>query len=186
MRRETARAAKAWHAAPFSRESLEVEMALGTAARAACSSFRGCGSTVAALAYRSDIEKQEKTPRYPGQRKLSPLRNRFGRFVVTFTHISVTLVSLNDSTFSVVPEAGLTLGWNLNSQVKVTLGYTFIYWSEVARPGNQIDRNRNPSLIPTDPAFGNGLGGGARPAFNRFQENGYWAQGINFGVEFKF
>ncbi len=89
------------------------------------------------------------------------------------------------STFSVVPEVGLNLGYAITPRIKATFGYTFMYWNNVARPGEQIDRNVNPSTMPTNQAFGNGLGGGNRPSFN-FQESTYWAQGLNLGLEFKF
>jgi hypothetical protein len=88
------------------------------------------------------------------------------------------------NTFSVVPEVGLNIAWNITPRIKATVGYTFLYWSNVARPGNQIDSNLNPAQIPTSQQFGNGLGTN-RPVFN-FQGSDYWAQGINFGLEFKF
>ena len=88
------------------------------------------------------------------------------------------------SAFSVVPEAGLTLGWAITPRLKATLGYTFLFWSQVARPGDQIDRNINPALQPSNQNFGNGQGA-AQPAFS-FHESGFWAQGLNFGMEFRF
>ena len=88
------------------------------------------------------------------------------------------------STFSVVPEVGLNLAWNITSQLKATFGYNYLYWTHVARPGAQIDNNLNPSIMPTNQLFGLGQPGG-RPAFN-FQNSDYWAQGISFGLEFKF
>ena len=78
----------------------------------------------------------------------------------------------------------MTLGYNITPRVKATFGYTFLYWSNVARPGNQIDRNINPVNIPTSGAQGLGPAGGP-PTFN-FQQSGYWAQGLNFGLEFRF
>jgi hypothetical protein len=86
--------------------------------------------------------------------------------------------------FSVIPEANLKLGYDITPRVRATVGYTFLYWSDVARPGNQIDRNLNSGLIPTSQLFGNGLGGN-RPAF-QFHGSGYWAQGLDVGLEFKF
>jgi hypothetical protein len=88
------------------------------------------------------------------------------------------------SAFSVVPEGGLNLGWDITPRWKATLGYTFLFWSQVARPGEQIDRNLNPALQPSNQNFGNGLGA-AQPTFS-FHDSGFWAQGFNVGLEFKF
>jgi hypothetical protein len=89
------------------------------------------------------------------------------------------------STFSVVPEGALNLAWNITPRIKATVGYTFMYWTQVARPGSQIDPTVNPGLIPTGSVFGNGLGA-ARPAFSSARETDFWAQGLNLGLEFKF
>jgi hypothetical protein len=88
------------------------------------------------------------------------------------------------SSFSVVPEAGLNVAYNITPRVKATVGYNFMYWTNVARPGAQIDANLNPATMPTNQLFGNGQGG-TRPVFS-FQGSDYWAQGISLGLEFKF
>jgi hypothetical protein len=61
------------------------------------------------------------------------------------------------------------------------VGYNFLYWSNVIRPGNQVDRVINPNLLP--PA--NGLGGPNRPTFE-FHGSDFWAQGVSFGLEFRY
>jgi hypothetical protein len=83
--------------------------------------------------------------------------------------------------FSVVPEGQLNFGWQVRPQVRVNVGYTFLYWSNVLRPGAQIDRNVNSSLIPTSQTFGMGAPGG--PPFFSFHSSDFWAQGVNFGVQ---
>jgi hypothetical protein len=88
------------------------------------------------------------------------------------------------SEFSAVPEAGLNLGYQITERLTATVGYTFIYWSNVLRPGNQIDHTINPALPPTDQDFGNGLGQN-RPAF-AFHSSDFWAQGINLGLVFRY
>jgi hypothetical protein len=88
------------------------------------------------------------------------------------------------SSFGVIPEFGLDAGCWLTSQLRVSLGYEFLYWSRVARPGNQIDTNVNPAQVPRDPNFGNGLGD-ARPAF-QFRQNTFWAQGFHLGLGFQY
>ncbi len=80
--------------------------------------------------------------------------------------------------FAVVPELGLTLGCDLTRRLRATFGYTFLYWSRVARPADQIDTNVS-QLPPEAPA------GSHQPAF-AFIMSDYWAQGMNFGLEYRF
>ena len=47
--------------------------------------------------------------------------------------------------FAVVPEANLSVGYQVNRVISVFAGYSFLYLSNVARPGEQIDRVINPS-----------------------------------------
>src|SRR5205823_4342832 len=49
--------------------------------------------------------------------------------------------------FSVVPQVGLKFGYAVSEQVQLTLGYNFLYWSGVARPGDHVDLGVNPNLI---------------------------------------
>ena len=88
--------------------------------------------------------------------------------------------------FAVVPEAGINVGVRLTSWATLVFGYTFLYASNVARPGNQIDRVVNPSQSPaislTNPAA---LNGAARPAF-KFEGSDFWAHGLNAGIALNF
>jgi hypothetical protein len=84
-------------------------------------------------------------------------------------------------TFSVVPEFGVNVGYYITPYIKLYVGYTFIGWTNVVRPGNVIDRVVNPSQIPP----GGALVGPARPAF-RFRDSDFWVQGINIGVELRY
>jgi hypothetical protein len=86
--------------------------------------------------------------------------------------------------FAVVPEVGFNVGYMVTPRVCVYLGYTFLYWSDVVRPGDQIDRVVNLTQLPTNLGPGT-LVGPARPAV-LFKETDFWAQGINLGVEFRF
>jgi hypothetical protein len=51
--------------------------------------------------------------------------------------------------FTVVPEVGLNLGYQITPWMQARVGYTFLYVSDVVRPGNQIDRTVDPHLVPT-------------------------------------
>jgi hypothetical protein len=87
--------------------------------------------------------------------------------------------------FAVVPEVGVNVGYQVTDHVRAYVGYTFLYWSEVARPGDQIDTTINASQLPTSTGAPSTLVGPARPAFVLHQTD-FWAQGINFGLEFRY
>src|SRR5262245_18888290 len=92
------------------------------------------------------------------------------------------------SQFAFVPEIGVNAAWNITNHVRARIGYSALYWSAVARPGDMIDRNINPKLIPTGQDFDKAFNPAAeqrRPVF-QFQDNGFWAHGLNFGVEFHY
>jgi hypothetical protein len=86
--------------------------------------------------------------------------------------------------FSVVPEVTINVGYQINCHLRAFIGYNFIYWSSVFRPGEQIDRELNPTLFPTT--------GGTVPVTGPIRplpvlkESDFWAQGVNFGLEFRY
>ena len=61
--------------------------------------------------------------------------------------------------FSVVPQFNLKLGYQLTPCLRVTTGYDFIYWSRVARAGDQIDPAVNASMLPGGARSSNGSDG---------------------------
>jgi len=83
--------------------------------------------------------------------------------------------------FAAVPEIGLNVGRQVTSNVRIFTGYSLLYFSNVVRPGDQIDTVINPTQLPTANGPGN-LVGDARPA-PLFRDTDFWAQGVNFGVE---
>ncbi len=95
--------------------------------------------------------------------------------------LSSNIGSYSQNEFSVVPEFGITCGYQMTDHIRLTLGYTGIYWSNVVRPGQQISPDVNPNLLPpvADP-----FSGANRPAF-AFDTTDYWIQGINLGGEYR-
>jgi hypothetical protein len=87
--------------------------------------------------------------------------------------------------FTVVPEVGMSVGYYATDWMRVSVGYNFLYWSSVVRPGQQVDRVVNPFLIPNFDTTGLVNNGVVRPVMP-FKTTDYWAQGITFGVEFNF
>src|SRR5262245_37031796 len=56
--------------------------------------------------------------------------------------------SQSGNAFSVLPEIGINLGYQLTPRLKAFVGYSFLYWSNVVRPGEQIDTNIDAARIP--------------------------------------
>jgi hypothetical protein len=79
-----------------------------------------------------------------------------------------------------LPELTATLGYRITPWAALSVGYNFMYVSEVVRPGRQIDPSVNPANFPT----GSGAGV-ARPGF-QFHGEDFWLQGVNLGVTFRY
>jgi hypothetical protein len=100
--------------------------------------------------------------------------------------------------FAVVPEVGVTFGYQVTDWLKATIGYNFIYWSNVLRPGDQIDRTLDITQIPG--GFAQNLGNGTfrdnttgaiiqplnppRPV-QLLKDTSFWAHGLTIGAEIR-
>jgi hypothetical protein len=87
--------------------------------------------------------------------------------------------------FSVVPEAQLKIGYQLGRFTNLFIGYNFLYWSNVVRPGSTISRTVDFNGIPTSGLY-NPAGPILAPAPPSFVNSAFWAQGINLGILFTF
>jgi hypothetical protein len=88
--------------------------------------------------------------------------------------------------FSVVPEFGLAVSANLTQNIRLQLGYSLMLWSQVARPGAQIDRNVNTGQVPGSPPPNFGVVNGPTAPIFRFNDEFFWAHNFNIGVEVHF
>lgn len=86
--------------------------------------------------------------------------------------------------FSVVPELGVTLRYQITTNLYASVGYNILYWSNVVRPGDQIDRVLDVTQIPNGP-LGFQPTGQRRPAV-LFRESDLWAHGISVGLELRY
>ena len=86
--------------------------------------------------------------------------------------------------FSVVPEGEARIGYQFNNRFRAFAGYDFLFWSNVARPGDQVSRTVDVTTIPTAGLFDPTAHGATAPV--PIKSSGYWAQGLNFGMEFDF
>ncbi len=92
----------------------------------------------------------------------------------------------SSTAFSVIPDVSFNVGYQIFPHLRGFIGYNFLYWSNVIRPGTSIDRGLDVTKIPNfplnpEPAPVQGL----HPA-PIFHNTGFWAQGINFGLEFTY
>jgi hypothetical protein len=83
--------------------------------------------------------------------------------------------------FVVVPEVGVTLGWQATQWLRCTIGYDFLYINDVVRPGSQIDPLVNTKLVPISPNFGSTSG----PNFPMptGKSDTFYAHGLQFAAE---
>ncbi len=81
--------------------------------------------------------------------------------------------------FAWSPDIGANIGYQVTDHLRAFVGYDFLYLSDVVRAGDQVDLRVNPNQLRGVAA------GPALPAFN-FHGSDYWAQGVSFGLEFKY
>jgi len=79
---------------------------------------------------------------------------------------------LSRDEFCVVPELNLSLAYQIRPCLSLSIGYNFMYWSDVLRPGDIIDTS-----IDTDGDLE------TRPLL-AFNSSNYWVQGLNLGVHY--
>jgi hypothetical protein len=105
-----------------------------------------------------------------------------------FTQLS-NLGGHDSDQFAVLPEVDLTAGYAVNTWLRISIGYDFLFISDVLRPGNQIDGGVNlfrTSLVQqANPPIAAPATDPARPSFSPSQSN-FWAQGLKLGAEVRF
>ena len=141
--------------------------------------FIGTGLKVAVGVNRMSVNiygSQVITPPLPAV----PVNAPFGVFALATNSGRTT-----QTQFAVAPEGNLKLGYELAENLRVWVGYDFLYISNVVRAPEQIDltinRNNiptfaNPNPVPVAPF---------RPAV-LFQTTDFWAQGLNAGLEYRY
>jgi hypothetical protein len=81
-----------------------------------------------------------------------------------------------------VPELQFKIGYAITPCVRATLGYDFLYYSDVIRPGDQINRE-----IPKGQTFQQGHATDSTASPSRFfNTTSFYAHGLVFGLEFSF
>lgn len=107
-----------------------------------------------------------------------PIQTFRGAYLALPTNIG----RYTQDSFAVVPEVNLSLGYQVSPYVAVFAGYSFLYLSNVVRPGDQIDRVINPTQGPGFSGDASSvLTGPARPTYLG-NTGDFWAHGINLGL----
>ncbi len=87
--------------------------------------------------------------------------------------------SFQRNRFAVSPDIGANIGYQVTNHMRAFVGYDYLYLSNVVRAGDQVDFRVNPNQL-------RGMSAGpALPAVN-FHSSDFWAQGVSFGLEFKY
>jgi len=81
--------------------------------------------------------------------------------------------TFHSTDFSVLPEVGVNVGYQVSDAIRLWVGYSFLYWTRVVRPGNQIDLRVDLTQVQPLPAF-------------HMNRTDIWMQGINFGAGLRF
>ena len=88
------------------------------------------------------------------------------------------------SGFAVVPEAIVKVGYRFADRSRFYVGYNFLFLSEAARPGQQVDLTIDPKDVPI--ANRGGVGGGADRPLPLLVRGDFWTQGLTFGLEYRY
>lgn len=86
--------------------------------------------------------------------------------------------------FSIVPELRAKIGYKLSKIIQPYLTYNAFYFSNVIRPGKQIDRNINRSQNSL--IGGTGVLSGPSLPSPHFNNTNMWIQGLSVGIELRF
>jgi len=78
------------------------------------------------------------------------------------------------------PELQARVGYDITQHVTAYVGYDFLYWSSVVRPGNQVDR-----VVNNTQRNGGALVGAARPE-PFFDLSDFWFQSLSLGAQYSY
>lgn len=88
--------------------------------------------------------------------------------------------------FAFMPEGSIKFGYQWTQRVSTFIGYDALYINRVIRPGEQVNPNLNPTLLPISAAFNPQFPFGPAQPAARFDTSDYWLQGVQFGVAIRY
>jgi Putative beta barrel porin-7 (BBP7) len=102
-----------------------------------------------------------------------------------FLAIASNAGSIQRDIFTLVPELEVKGAYQLTGNLSAFISYDFLYWNQVAHPGEQVDRTINLTKVPTAAIFDANSGPPNRPAA-QFQHADFWIQSVQVGLQFSF
>ena len=116
-----------------------------------------------------------------GETTISPLTGPAETFSGGLLAQNSNIGTYSRDEFTMAPEINANLGFYLTPRFRALVGYTFIYWGNVLRPGDQIDLDVNPDQLPPplDP-----IEGPLRPEYV-FRQTDFWAHGLNVSLDLR-
>jgi hypothetical protein len=94
--------------------------------------------------------------------------------------------TFSQSRFGVLPDAGLTVGVYLTPNIRLGVGYNFMYLNSVVRPAAQIDTALDVTRIPNFPLPNQPAVNGVRPSAIPLRTSDFFVQGITFSLMWTF
>jgi Putative beta barrel porin-7 (BBP7) len=86
--------------------------------------------------------------------------------------------------FAVLPSLQFKLSYQFAERWRAYVGYEILYWNQVVRPGREIDRDVN--LTQSAVLFPGAAAAGPVSPAPLLNRTDFWAQGVSFGVEFRY
>ena len=86
----------------------------------------------------------------------------------------------SDQEFAVVPQAEVRIGRYFTDHVRLSIGYSLLYWSQVVRAGEHISTTLDSNQLPTF---------ASSPAAARdmpLSSSSFWAQGLSLQLEWQY
>ncbi|MCS6975937.1 MAG: BBP7 family outer membrane beta-barrel protein [Gemmatales bacterium] len=93
-------------------------------------------------------------------------------------------IRISQDTATVIPIFEATVGCDITSWLRAYAGYTFMYWGNVTRPGDQIQLILDGRTLPTSASYVAGVRSDSPR--NPFDRSDFWAQGLSFGLAIRF
>jgi Putative beta barrel porin-7 (BBP7) len=93
---------------------------------------------------------------------------------------SSNIGNFHQNVFAVIPEIDLKLHVDLTPNIKVTLGYGFLWLSRLARPADQLDRNINIQPV------GGPITHPTAPVRTSISDGSFWSNSLSIGLELVF
>lgn len=85
-----------------------------------------------------------------------------------------------------LPEFNLKLGYQCSQRISAYIGYDIMYLSKAVRPGDQVNPNINPTLLPISNVFNPQFPFGPPEPSLLFKTTDFVMQGFSFGVSVRY